>query len=63
MDQISIVNGIHVIQPPKPAWKCQLLPGYELHVEEGKQPNKFHRWMQKLCFGFKWVELEYEQFE
>jgi hypothetical protein len=27
-------------------------------VEEGNEPNWFHRKMQELCFGFKWEKID-----
>jgi len=24
------------------------------HVKEGQQPIRFHRFIQRVCFGFKW---------
>lgn len=43
---------------PKYAWKCELHPNTYWHVEEGKQPNAFHRFMQRLCFGVKWSRVD-----
>ena len=63
MDILGMKDGMYILQPPRPAWTCELHPGTFWHVEEGKQPNRFHRWMQKICFGFKWTEIEYDQFE
>ena len=47
-----------VITPPNYSWKCELAFNLVLSVEEGKQPNAFHRWMQELCFGFKWSKID-----
>lgn len=46
------------IKQPKYTWKCQLIPGTYWMVEEGKQPNWFHRKMQELSFGIKWEKNE-----
>jgi hypothetical protein len=43
---------------PKYTWKCQLMEGTYWRVEEGKQPNAFHRFMQRVCFGFKWSRID-----
>ena len=43
---------------PKYTWKCQIHPGTHWMVEEGKEPNWFHRKMQQLCFGFKWEKID-----
>lgn len=42
---------------PKYAWKCQLHSNTYWYVHEGKQPNAFHRFMQRLCFGVKWSRI------
>lgn len=47
-----------IFKQPVYAWKCQLIYGTYWHVEEGKQPNWFHRMMQRLCFGIKWERLK-----
>lgn len=49
---------IRALTGPKYTWKCQLVPKVFWHVEEGKQPNAFHRFMQRLCFGFKWSRID-----
>ena len=36
---------LYIIRQPKYVWKCQLIPGTHWMVEEGKQPNWFHREM------------------
>ena len=46
-----------IISQPKMAWKCELHPTTYWHCEEGKQPNAFHRFMQRLCFGVKWSRI------
>ena len=28
----------------------------DLCLTKGLEPNWFHRWMQSLCFGVKWVK-------
>ena len=51
-DEFRIFTG------PKYTWKCELHPSTHWHVEEGKQPNAFHRFMQRICFGFKWSRID-----
>jgi hypothetical protein len=46
------------IKTPKYTWKCILTHNTFWMVEEGKQPNWFHRKMQQLCFGFKWEKID-----
>jgi hypothetical protein len=55
MRDIGVTYTISI--PPKPAWKCQLINGVYWNVEEGKQPNAFHRLMQRLFFGIKWSKI------
>lgn len=42
---------------PKYTWRCEVSKMFHYHVEEGKQPNAFHRFMQRLCLGFKWERI------
>jgi hypothetical protein len=51
-------DGIYCINVPKMTWKCELHPMTFWHCEEGKQPNAFHRFMQRLCFGVKWTRID-----
>lgn len=47
-----------LLMGPKMSWKCELHPNTYWHCEEGKQPNAFHRFMQRLCFGVKWSRID-----
>jgi hypothetical protein len=47
-----------IITPPKASWKCELHKGIFWNCEEGKQPNAFHRFMQRLFFGVKWSRVD-----
>lgn len=51
-------NGEWKISLPTYAWKCELCKNTFWYVEEGKQPNAFHRFMQRLCFGIKWERIK-----
>lgn len=51
-------QGYRIYSPPKDAWRCYLAPHFCINVPEGKQPNRFHRWMQRLCFGFRWERIK-----
>jgi len=51
-------NAAYTIKVPDYKWKCQLTKGTYYFVEEGKQPNAFHRFMQKLCFGVIWRRFD-----
>lgn len=52
-----IVGG-SVFTVPKYAWKLTVGDGFNLFYYEGKQPNRFHRWMQKVFLGFKWEKID-----
>ncbi len=49
-----------LVQPPKESeWKCYILgddDGVVYRPREGHEPNWFHRLMQRLAFGFRWVK-------
>jgi hypothetical protein len=58
METIDINNIEHsTIKMPKYTWRCQLHPGTYWSVEDHRVPNRFHRWMQKLCFGVVWEKI------
>lgn len=42
---------------PNYAWRCRLNNSTLWIVEEGQQPNTFHRFMQRLCLGAKWEKI------
>ena len=50
------VEEYQTIRTPKYTWKCQLHPGTYLMVEEHRVPNWFHRKMQEICFGIRWMK-------
>lgn len=56
-DSSQSTTTVSGIKAPVYTWKCQLIPNTYWHVEEGKQPNWFHRKMQTLCFGIKWSRI------
>jgi hypothetical protein len=47
-----------LLKTPNYVWKCQLVKNTWRMVEEGGEPNWFHRKMQQLCFGIKWTRIE-----
>ena len=51
------VKGSVGINIPKYTWKCQLIHGTFWMVEEHQVPNWFHRKMQTLWFGIKWIKV------
>lgn len=50
------------IETPKPSqWRAILVGdkkgyGVEFRPQTGQEPNAFHRFMQRLCFGVRWVK-------
>jgi hypothetical protein len=54
---LSTMN-VSGIKRPNYTWKCQLHPGTWWMVEEGREPNWFHRKMQEICFGVKWIKID-----
>lgn len=51
------------ISPELSEWKCYLFgssdgQGFIYHPVKGKEPNKFVRWMMKVCFACTWVKDE-----
>ncbi|CAB5220621.1 hypothetical protein UFOVP245_4 [uncultured Caudovirales phage] len=45
-----------IVTPEPSGWKCYITHNMVLVPDKGKHPNWFHRQMQRLCFGFKWVK-------
>jgi hypothetical protein len=48
-------------QPEHSEWTCHLFGGTSVDglswtPPKGKEPNRFWRWMQYLCFGNRWVK-------
>lgn len=44
--------------PKRSDWQCQLSDGVVFRPLEGKEPNFCWRWMQYVCFGFKWSKTK-----
>lgn len=51
------VRGSVGINVPKYTWKCQLITGTFWMIQEHQVPNWFHRKMQTLWFGIKWIKV------
>lgn len=50
-------HSMMVLGDPSPEWVCDVFGTQDImriRVPEGKQPNWFHRRMQKLFFGTNW---------
>jgi hypothetical protein len=43
---------------PKADWRLTIGAEYQIFYREGNQPNRFHRWMQKVFFGFNWEKMD-----
>lgn len=59
---MSETSGFNLFDPGKPVWRCELNGPYVTAVFTDKQcvPNAFHRFMQRLAFGVKWIRIEGE---
>jgi len=61
------LNESTILQLPKySSWKCYMFGssdgnGFTYTPVEGKVPNRFVRWMMKVCFACTWVYAEPEQ--
>jgi hypothetical protein len=40
-------------------WQCRLTDNLVLRPNKGGEPNWFHRWMQRLAFGFRWERVNH----
>lgn len=56
-DYLQNTMNVSGIKPPKYRWRIRLTHNTYWQVEEGKEPNWFHRKMQELCFGVKWEKV------
>jgi hypothetical protein len=47
--------------PEMSEWQCWLIGdgswGTVIHPKKGDEPNWFHRWMQRMAFGFRWEKV------
>lgn len=46
--------------PERSNWRVEIC-GVHYHPVKGQEPNAFHRWMQRLAFGFRWKKTKGEQ--
>lgn len=46
-----------ILSVPHYTWQMKISPNTYFNVVEGSQPNRFHRFMQKLCFGIEWSKI------
>lgn len=51
---------LNLLEPSE--WKCYMFGSREGHnglvyqPTKGNEPNRFVRWMMKICFGCEWVK-------
>jgi hypothetical protein len=46
-----------IILGSRPSWKLWICEGFFIQFDEANEhtpPCRFHRWMQRLVFGFRW---------
>ena len=54
----STITGYTFRVNPEYIWECRINSGFVLQFTELMPvPNRFHRWMQKILFGFIWRKL------
>jgi hypothetical protein len=57
--EVIILKDINSISHTKHSkWKCKINNNFHFVPQEGQEPNAFHRKMQELAFGIKWVKNE-----
>ena len=52
------ISGMRLIDTSKYTWKLSIGKTFWVQFYEGDQPNRFHRWMQKVFLGFKWEKID-----
>lgn len=53
-EPICDTQVLHFVNQPKYSWKVEIAPTFFVYVQDGRVPNVFNRFMQRLCLGFKW---------
>ena len=57
------LNKIHILELSE--WKCYMFgntpsgTGLVYQPQEGHEPNRFVRWMMRICFACTWVKEEH----
>lgn len=54
MQQEDFAALSFIPRPERSEWQCHLVDGFVVIPNKGGEPNAFHRWMQRLAFGFRW---------
>lgn len=56
------IENIQIIEPPNLTWSVTLCDGYTvLFPDKYKKPNAFYRLMQRLVFGFIYLDISGEK--
>jgi hypothetical protein len=53
MDGMDSIDVQMMKLPEKSDWQA-VICGVTYKPYKGQEPNRFHRWMQRLAFGIKW---------
>jgi hypothetical protein len=60
----KVIHDLHpervILTPEYSEWRCELFGtgpmGITMRPLKGQEPNRFWRWVQRLCFGNKWIK-------
>lgn len=55
MGDNSFFWGLAELNPYRPSWRLHIGPHFS--ADQQNAPSAFHRFMQRLFFGFKWERL------
>lgn len=48
-----------MLMPEHSDWQCNIAEGaFIWRPLKGKEPNRFWRWSQFICFGFRWEKVK-----
>ena len=49
----------HIVDTEPSGWQMTIVPGYVYRPSRAVGiPNRFHRFMQRVFFGFKWERIQ-----
>lgn len=54
-EDLFITDSFGLIPPDKPGWTVNVTSNFKIYIVN--PPNRFHRFMQRLAFGFIWTKL------
>lgn len=49
---------LHFWHAPKYSYRVHINDGFVINIIKGQEPNWFYRWMQRICFGFRWEKID-----